>query len=78
MSERSQLRPPPAQWLDDDIAKLIAKPHWLGLRTLRIRAHASTGDYGSAAHASPQRRLLARGSDISLRIASITISGWSN
>lgn len=31
-------------WLADDISKLIAKPHWLGIRTLRVMAYASTGD----------------------------------
>ena len=36
------------QWLDSSVAKLIAKPHWLGLRTLRIEAYASTGDIASA------------------------------
>jgi len=36
------------EWLDDNIGKLIAKPHWLGLHTLRILAYASTGDTASS------------------------------
>ncbi len=36
------------EWLDDNLAKLIAEPHWLGLRTLRIFAYASTGDTASS------------------------------
>jgi hypothetical protein len=36
------------EWLGDSIAKLIAEPHWLGLRTLRILAYASTGDTASS------------------------------
>jgi hypothetical protein len=31
------------QWLTDSVDKLVIKPRWLGLRTLRIQAYASTG-----------------------------------
>ena len=37
------------EWLDHDISNLIAKPHWLGVRTLRVVAHVSTGDSVSSA-----------------------------
>lgn len=36
-------------WLEDGTSKLIAKPHFLGVRTLRIVAHVSTGDSASSA-----------------------------
>jgi hypothetical protein len=36
------------EWLSNNAPKLIAKPHWLGLHTLRIAAYASTGDTASS------------------------------
>lgn len=42
-------------WLADDISKLIANPHWLGLHTLRIGAHTSTGESVFAAPAPSLR-----------------------
>ena len=43
------------QFDPNDISKLIANPHWLGLHTLRIGAHTSTGETVFAAPAPSLR-----------------------